>query len=147
MQDVLDQAKRLADLIQDHERARTFREAAAAVEADPVARKVQETYATVVEQIHRLEEEGRPIEPAQKRAAAEAAEAVRASPILLRMLRAHAAYAEMMDAVQHVLMGGSLEEEGAEHVHGPGCSHEEGEGASHDDAPPAGREGPILWTP
>ena len=149
MQELLDHARRLADLIAAHERTKSFREAAAAVEADPAARKVQEGYASALEEIHRLESEGRPIEPEQKRRAAQAAEEVRKSPILLRMLRAHAEYMEMLDAVQHVLAGGEVDV----HEHGPGCDHDHDPEPGHapepkaEEPPAGGKQGGILWTP
>jgi cell fate (sporulation/competence/biofilm development) regulator YlbF (YheA/YmcA/DUF963 family) len=149
MQELLDHARRLAEMIAAHERTKAFREAAAAVEADPAARKVQEGYANALEEIHRLESAGRPIEPEQKRRAAQAADEVRKSPILLRMLRAHAEYMEMLDAVQHVLAGGEVEA----HEHGPGCDHGDEHGHAHaaepeaEEPPAGGKPGGILWTP
>jgi hypothetical protein len=94
-------------------------------------------------------EERAAIEPDLKRKAAQAADDIRKSPVLLRMLRAHSEYMEMMDAVQHVLAGGDVDV----HEHGPGCDHghehgDEHEHAAPEEEPPAGgKQGGILWTP
>ena len=153
MEDILQQAKKLADLISNHERTKAFREAAAAVEADPEASKTQAAYAQAVETVQRAEMEGRPIEPEQKRAFQAAAEGVRRSPVLLRMLQAHQAYMELMEGVQQVLAG----DEGGEHEHGPGCDHDHGHadaasgpaagGVAPSDTAPPPKSGGILWTP
>jgi len=159
MEDILQQAKKLADLITNHERTKAFREAAAAVEADPEASKTQEAYAKAVDGMQRAEMEGRPIEPEQKRAFQAVADAVRRSPILVRMLQAHQAYMELMEGVQHVLGGGDeAEGDDAEgHEHGPGCSHDHGHehgpgapaagGVAPADTAPPPKSGGILWTP
>lgn len=146
MDEILEQAQKLAQLMASHERTRTFQAAAAAVEADPEASRTQETYAAAVDEVRRREAEGLPLEPEQKRAMAQAADAVRRSPILVRMLKAHAEYMELMEAVQHVLAGGH------EHEHGPDCDHgsEEAGAAPHasgreEETPP--KSGGVLWTP
>jgi cell fate (sporulation/competence/biofilm development) regulator YlbF (YheA/YmcA/DUF963 family) len=153
MDDVIEHAKKLAEALAANERTKAFHAAAAAVEADPVASRLQETYATAVQAVHEREAAGQPIEPEHKRAFAQAADAVRRSPILLRMLKAHAEYAEMMDAVQSILAGATGEEGPDDHEHGPGCDHGHDEGhEGHSHGAPAKRdeEPPpksVLWTP
>ncbi|MCC7138245.1 MAG: YlbF family regulator [Planctomycetes bacterium] len=152
MDDVLAQARKLADLISGHARTQALRDAVAAVEADAEAKRVQSDYAHAVETVREREMTGKPVEPDQKRALVAAAEAVRRSPVLLRMLQANADYVEMMEAVQATLSGGS------DHEHGPGCDHDHGHGHAHDHGhAPAAPEKPreddppqrssILWTP
>jgi hypothetical protein len=154
MEEVIEQAKRLAELIEGHVRTKAFREAAAAVQSDPVASRAQEAYAKAIETVHRAEAEGRAIEPDQKRAVAKAAEDVRHSPVLVRMLQAHAAYVEMMEIVQQVLSDGPGAGDEHGHEHGPGCDHghdDAGHAADEPAAPrseePPGKSGGILWTP
>lgn len=156
MDDVIQQAQKLAELIANHALTKAFREAAAAVEADPAASKIQEAYARAVDAVQRAEMEGRPIEPDQKRAMKAAAEDVRKSPMILRLLEAHQGYMEMMEAVQQVLSGGPDEHD---HEHGPGCDHDHGHDHGHEHGPgptpgvspadtaPPGKPGGILWTP
>jgi len=168
MEHVIEQAKLLADAIANDPRTLAFQKAAAAVDADPVASRIQQEYAEAVDEMRRLEEAGGPISPEPKRRFATAADGIRKSPILQTMLKAHAQYMELMEAVQTVLQGGP--EEGG-HEHGPGCDHghdhghdhDHGDGHGHehgqepgsaakagpgpDDAGKSGKGGPILWTP
>lgn len=159
MDDVIDLAKKLADLLAQHERTRGFREAVAAVEADPAASGLQRQYAQAIEAVREAEVAGRPVEPEQKRAVMAAAEAVRRSDKLVAMLQAHQAYAEMMETVQAILSGMASDDGG--HEHGPGCDHDptgghgHAGGHGHGDGPghAGGRDEPeppqksILWTP
>jgi cell fate (sporulation/competence/biofilm development) regulator YlbF (YheA/YmcA/DUF963 family) len=103
MDDPGDLAKRLGAAISADARTKALREATAAVQADPAARLLQEEYATAIEELHELEEHGRPIEPDRKRKVAALADSVRRSPTLQRLLKAHAEFAEMMDGVQHAI--------------------------------------------
>jgi cell fate (sporulation/competence/biofilm development) regulator YlbF (YheA/YmcA/DUF963 family) len=146
MDELLAQARRLAEMIAQHPRTLAFHEAIAAVEADPEAQKAQRAYSTAVEEVHRREAEGRPVEPDHKRAINAAAEGVRRSPVLVRLLKAQAEYAEMLDSVQAILAGGEEEEP---HEHGPGCAHHheaEPTAPKGEAEPPAG-QGRVLWTP
>src|SRR5262245_8961884 len=145
MDDVLEQAKKLAQMLAADERTKAFHEAAAAVEADPEASRTQEAYATAVEAVQRREAAGDPIEPEHKRAFAAAADAVRRSPALVKMLRAHQAYAELMDAVQTILAGGASAPGGGEC-----CGEHDACAHGHDEAPRREEEPPqksVLWTP
>ncbi len=158
MEHVIEQAKLLADAIANDPRTQAFQKAAAAVDADPVASRLQQEYAEAVDEMRGLEEAGGPIPPEPKRRFATAADGIRKSPILQTMLKAHAQYIELMEAVQTVLQGGP--EEGG-HEHGPGCDHGHEHGHDHghdhgpgaqtapsgDDAGKSGKGGPILWTP
>ena len=145
MDEVLEQAQKLAGLLASHERTKAFHDAAAAVQADPEASRIQEAYATALEEVHRREAAGQPIEPEQKRAVMAAQDQVRRSAVLMRMLKAHAEYVELMDAVQAILSGATQGE--GEHEHGPGCDHDHGpsgEPEKREEEPP---QKSVLWTP
>ncbi|MFO0932499.1 MAG: YlbF family regulator [Planctomycetota bacterium] len=143
MDDVIAQAKKLAQMLASHERATAFRAAAAAVEADPEASRIQRAYAQAIEAVREREVAGQPVEPEHKRALMTAADAVRKSDKLVVMLQAHAAYAEMMETVQAILSGMTDEDGG--HEHGPGCDHDHDHG--HGDKPEEPPQKSVLWTP
>ncbi len=145
MDDVIAQAKKLAQMLASHERATAFRAAAAAVEADPDASRIQRAYAQAIEVVREREVAGQPVEPEHKRALMTAADAVRKSDKLVVMLQAHAAYAEMMETVQAILSGMTDEDGG--HEHGPGCDHDHGDGHGHGDKPEEPPQKSVLWTP
>lgn len=147
--DVIDDAERLGERIAAHARTRALQEASAAVEGDREARSLQEQYAHAVEDVHRNEAAGRPIEPEQKRRVLALGESIRRSEPLQRLLKAHADFAEMMDGVQRAIssavdqaLGGHG---GDDHEHGPGCDHDHDHpGHDHGDA---GSEGPRIVLP
>ncbi len=143
MDDVISQAKKLAQMLASHERATAFRAAAAAVEADPEASRIQREYAQAIEAVREREVSGQPVEPEHKRALMTAADAVRKSDKLVVMLQAHAAYAEMMETVQAILSGMADEDGG--HEHGPGCDHDHGH--AHGGKPEEPPQKSVLWTP
>jgi cell fate (sporulation/competence/biofilm development) regulator YlbF (YheA/YmcA/DUF963 family) len=153
MDDVVAQAKKLAEMLAEHERTKALREASAAVTADPDATRLEQEYAHAAAEMQELEATGAPIEPDVKRRMAALGERIRRSPLLQRLLQANADFADMMDAVQHEIsdaVGRALAPDpSAAHVHGPGCAHEPAPGASKGarEEPPAERSGPILWTP
>ncbi len=103
MDDPIDLAKRLGDLLAAHPRTKALRDATAAVEADPEARRLQEEYARAAEEMHDLEHEGKPIEPERKRLLVTLGDQVRRSAALQRLLKAHADFAELMDGVQRAI--------------------------------------------
>jgi cell fate (sporulation/competence/biofilm development) regulator YlbF (YheA/YmcA/DUF963 family) len=143
MDDVIAQAKKLAQMLASHERATSFRAAAAAVEADPEASRIQRAYAQAIEAVREREVAGQPVEPEHKRALMTAADQVRKSDKLVVMLQAHAAYAEMMETVQAILSG--MTEEDGGHEHGPGCDH--GHDHGHGGKPEEPPQKSVLWTP
>jgi cell fate (sporulation/competence/biofilm development) regulator YlbF (YheA/YmcA/DUF963 family) len=150
MDDILEQAKKLAEMLANDPRTAAFRDAAKAVEADEAASRLQAEYAMAVDAVRSREMAGRPIEPEHKRALIATSEQVRKSPKLIAMLQAHAAYVDLMDAVQAILAGsqpGSEQEvEGHDHDH----DHEGHDHAGHahdekrEEEPPRSS---VLWTP
>lgn len=154
MDAVVDQARKLAELLATHERTRELREATATISGDPAAKHLEEEYSRLSTEVHRLEETGRPIEPEMKRRVLDLQGQIRKSSTLQRLFRAHAEFAEMMDGVQR-LLSGALDEA----LGGPPAGTEadaeppEPEGPEEGGAPggPAKPEEPgpgrILWTP
>ena len=158
MDDVVAQAKKLAEMLAGHERTKALREASAAVTADPDAKKLEEEYAHAAAEMQDLQASGSPFEPDVKRRMAALGERIRRSTLLQRLLQANADFADMMDGVQHEIsdaVGRALAPdpgEVGEHVHGPGCAHGTSQSAPPGaprgrEDPPAEKSGPILWTP
>jgi cell fate (sporulation/competence/biofilm development) regulator YlbF (YheA/YmcA/DUF963 family) len=155
MDDVVAQAKKLAELLAEHERTKALREASKAVTGDPEAKKLEEEYAHAAAEMQELEATGSPIEPDVKRRMASLGERIRRSVLLQRLLQANADFADMMDGVQHEIsdaVGRALAPDPAVggdggHVHGPGCAHDAPKGREGPEEPPAAKSGPILWTP
>jgi cell fate (sporulation/competence/biofilm development) regulator YlbF (YheA/YmcA/DUF963 family) len=156
MDEILDHARRLAELLAAHPRTRELREASTEVAGDAAAKSLEEDYSHLTAEVHHLEETGRPIEPETKRRLLDLQGRIRKSPALQRLFRAHAQFAEMMDGVQRTL-GGALDEAlagpeaaeppapGAPPADGPGAAPEGGAGTPRKpDEPGTGR---ILWTP
>jgi cell fate (sporulation/competence/biofilm development) regulator YlbF (YheA/YmcA/DUF963 family) len=129
--DVIEEAARLGARIAGHARTEALKDASAAVQSDPAARRLQEDYARELEDLRDREAGGRPVEPEQKRRLASLGEDIRRSAPLQRLLKAHADFAEMMDGVQRAISGavdGALGMAGDDadeddHEHGPGCDH------------------------
>jgi cell fate (sporulation/competence/biofilm development) regulator YlbF (YheA/YmcA/DUF963 family) len=164
MDDVVEDARRLAERLASHPRTKELREASAEVAGDPVAKSLEEEYSRLAAEVHHLEETRRPIEPETKRRLLDLQGKIRKSAALQRLFRAHASFAEMMDGVQRLLgsaldaaLGAPAAQDGEAaagdaHEHGPGCAHDPGpapgpepRGAKPpEEAPPSGR---ILWTP
>ena len=158
MDEVVEQAKKLAEMLAGHERTKALREASAAVTADPDAKRLEEEYAHAAAEMQDLEATGSPIEPDVKRRMAALGERIRRSVLLQRLLQANADFADMMDGVQHEIsdaVGRALTPDpSGDHVHGPGCAHgtptehvPTGRAAPAREEPPPERSGPILWTP
>jgi hypothetical protein len=92
-----------------------------------------------VDAVRSREMSGKPIEPEHKRTLLAVAERVRKSPVLVEMLKAHAAYVELMDTVQAILAGA---QPGAEQeVEGTG---DDGPDEKREEEPPRSS---VLWTP
>ena len=131
MDEILAQAKRLADLLAASERTKALRAASAAVTADAEAKQLEEEYAHAAAELRELEEMGAPIEPETKRRMAALGDRIRRSALLQQLLQANAEFADMMDSVQHAIsdaVGQAL--------------------APDSEAPPPEKpSGPVLWTP
>jgi cell fate (sporulation/competence/biofilm development) regulator YlbF (YheA/YmcA/DUF963 family) len=154
MDDVLDQARRLAELLAAHPRTKELRQATAEISGDAAAKTLEEDYARLSAEVHQLEETGRPIEPETKRRVLDLQTRIRKSPPLQRLFRAHAQFAEMMDGVQRTLSGALDEALGGSEAPADGESaHGEGPAPGAPAAPASGQKpeepgtGRILWTP
>jgi cell fate (sporulation/competence/biofilm development) regulator YlbF (YheA/YmcA/DUF963 family) len=99
MDPVSEKAKSLAEAVTSDPRTTALRAARQALAKDAEAAALQERYHRVVQQIQDLERARRPVEPPLKREAATLGEQVRHSPVLQALLRAHADFTDMMDAV------------------------------------------------
>src|SRR5438034_10860463 len=97
MDDVVEQARKLAETLAGHERTKALREASAAVTADPDAKRLEEEYAHAAAEMQELEATGSPIEPDVKRRMAALGERIRRSTLLPRLLQANADFADMLD--------------------------------------------------
>ncbi len=144
MDDILEDAKRLGGRLAAHARTKALKEATAAVEGDPAAKTLEEDYARATAELHALEEENRPIEPEMKRKIVDLQSRIRRSDVLQRLLRAHADFAEMMDAVQRTI-GGLVDQALVGDGGGEGPAPEAGGGEPPPEPEPG--KGRILWTP
>ena len=142
MDEVVEQAKRLAALVAADPRTKALRDATKEVTGDPEAKALEEEYASAAEEMRELEMARAPIEPELKRRMVDLGDRIRRSPPLQRLLRANAAFGDMMDAVQHELsdaVGQALTGDGAP-------SPAEGGGAPEGKEPEPPRSS-VLWTP
>jgi len=142
MDDVVEQAKKLAALVAGDPRTKALRDATKEVTGDPEAKALEEEYASAAEEMRELEMARAPIEPELKRRVMDLGERIRRSPALQRLLRANAAFGDMMDAVQHELstaVGEALTGESA-------ASAGDGGGAPEGREPEPPRSS-VLWTP
>ena len=143
MNDVIEQAKRLAQMLAGHERTVALREATVLVTGDAEAKKLEEDYAAAAEEVREREIAGAPIEPEHKRRVVELGERIRRSPPLQKLLRANAAFGEMMDLVQQEIsaaVGEALTGEGAPEGGAGG-------GAAPEKREPEPPKSSVLWTP
>src|SRR5262245_12666706 len=141
MDAILEQAKKLAELIAANERTKELREATAGIAGDASAKQLEEDYARATADYHRLDETGRPIEPVLKHRLLDLQGRIRQSTTLQRLLRAHADFAEMMDGVQRTI--GSVVDEALAGPDGAAEAPPEAEPKKPEE-PGSGR---ILWTP
>ncbi len=99
MEDIIADAKALGKKIADHPRTKSFMSAARAVaenaEAQSILKKLQEQ----AEKIHNLEQAGRPIEVADKRALADRQADAAGHSLLKQMMKTQADYLEMMQRI------------------------------------------------
>jgi cell fate (sporulation/competence/biofilm development) regulator YlbF (YheA/YmcA/DUF963 family) len=99
MDPVHEQARALAEALAKDPRTLALRDAQQRLKASPEDAALQQRYHEVARKIAALEDEGRPVEPPLKREAHTLTESVRRSAVLQALLRAHAEFSAMMDAV------------------------------------------------
>lgn len=103
MDPVIEKAQSLADALAHDPRTRELKEAQEELKAHPADASLQQRFHEARQQQAALEQAGRPVEPALKRELAALGEQVRRSPVLQRLLRAHAAFSGMMDEVSQTI--------------------------------------------
>jgi len=103
MDDIIAKARELGKLIGSNERTRAFLAAAKAASEDSAAQEVMRAYQTHAEKLQRLEYEGKPIEPDDKRKLAESQLAVASNSRLKELSRLQADYLELMNKVNDAI--------------------------------------------
>jgi len=96
MDDILEQARRLGDLIRQHPRYRRLREADARVRADKAATDALEAYNKAAVAIQQKESRGEPVEVEEKRNLERLRDTVASNEAVKAFSMAQADYAEMM---------------------------------------------------
>ncbi len=96
---ILAQARELGKKIAEHPRSKDFLAAAKAVAEDKEAQSIMRTYQEAVSKVRTLESQGKPIEPDDKRHAADAERAAAANEKLKNMMRYQADYMELMHRI------------------------------------------------
>jgi len=99
MEEIVRLARELGRNIARHERFLSLREAEKAVEEDGETRELLRRAQEQREKVARLEAEGKPVEPEDKRALQRLNEAVRDNAKLQHLARAQADYMELMNRV------------------------------------------------
>lgn len=103
VQPLLEQARSLGKSIGQHKRMRAFNEAREGVQRDPAAQQILQDYSQYMEKLQRLEAEGKPIEPTDKRKLAEIEGRMSSNDALKQLMRAQADYIELMDRVNSAM--------------------------------------------
>ena len=103
MDHIIAAARDLGKLIAAHSRTQAFLTAAKAVNDDTTAQTAMRAYQEIAERVQRLEYEGKPIEPADKRKLADAQAAVAGHPKLKDLSRHQADYLELMNRVNDAI--------------------------------------------
>jgi len=111
MEEVLDQARGLADALAAHPRFQGLREAENAVRASEEARKLSDDLNKQMEKVADLEERRQPIEPEDKVLLEQLREKVHANKLLQDLARAQADYLELMEQVNRIVREGLTAED------------------------------------
>ena len=108
---VLDQARRLAEVLAAHPRFQGLREAENAVRASEDARKISDDLNAQMEKIADLETRAQPIEPEDKVLLEQLREKVHANELLQDLARVQADYLELMEQVNRIIREGLTAED------------------------------------
>jgi len=103
LDEVLEQARRLGEVLGRHERFRRLRQAEEAVRQDAEARQLSQELNEQMEKIADLEARMAPIEPEDKRRLQELRDKARLHPVLQELAHAQADYLEMMARVNETI--------------------------------------------
>lgn len=110
LDEILAQARELGKKIAAHPRTKDFLAAARAVAEDRDAQNVLKSYQDAVTKIRRLEAQGKPIEPDDKRKAADAERQVAGNDKLKNMMKYQADYLELMHRINSAIEEASQSE-------------------------------------
>jgi len=103
MDDILEQARRLGDLIRQHPRYRRLREADAKVRGDQAATEALDAYNKAAVAIQQRESSGEPVEVEEKRNLERLRDAVASNETVKAFSTAQADYAEMMQRMNEAI--------------------------------------------
>jgi cell fate (sporulation/competence/biofilm development) regulator YlbF (YheA/YmcA/DUF963 family) len=103
MDPILEQAKKLAEMLATDPRFTKLRKLESEVLGDPEKRRLLEDYEKSRMNLEHKQREFHPISPDEKKAHAEITKQVHAVPVLLDLARAQADYAQMMDQVNKTI--------------------------------------------
>jgi cell fate (sporulation/competence/biofilm development) regulator YlbF (YheA/YmcA/DUF963 family) len=138
MDPILEQARHLGRLIQEHPYYQRLREADAAVRDDAEATKALEAYNQAATAIQEKEQKGRPVEPEEKRNLDTLRNDVVASEPIKAFSAAQANYADLMRRMNEAIFQSIARADQASAGGG------DGSGAAEADT---GGEGPSIITP
>jgi cell fate (sporulation/competence/biofilm development) regulator YlbF (YheA/YmcA/DUF963 family) len=111
MDAILQEAQQLGKKIAQHQRVKDFQAAAKAVAEDREAQEVLRAYQNAVDKIASLESTGKPVEPDDKRKAADAQRQVSGNARIKEMMKQQANYMELMHLVSAAIEGASQQED------------------------------------
>ena len=103
MEELISMAQQLGKKLAAHERTAKLKAAQKAITDDPVACQLVQDYQKQVEKIHTLEQEGKPIEPEDKRLLAELEGEIGTNAIFADLTRHQADFVEMMQKVKQAI--------------------------------------------
>lgn len=103
MQELLEQARKLGEMLAASPRVAAFVAAREAVDADPAAGRLLGEFAAQSERIRRLELERKPIEVADKHKLADLERQIAGHEALKRLMRAQADYVDLMNRVHRAM--------------------------------------------
>ena len=109
MDTIIEQARKLGQLIATDPRAKSMRDAQSALRNSPNDQKLLEAYDAQQHRIMELEHQGKPIEPEDKRKLQSLHEQVISSRAIKDLLKAQSDYIELMTAVTTELETQALE--------------------------------------
>lgn len=112
--DLVNQARALGEAIARNPRVRAYIAAQRAVAADASARSLLGEYQQHAESLHRLEAEGKPIEPELKRKLVEYERSLASNDALKDLMRRQADYIEVMNRVNQAMEGAMAERVGGQ---------------------------------
>ena len=138
MDKILDEARRLGDLIREHPSYQRLREADAAVRDDAEATKALEAYNEAATTVQQKEQMGQPVEVEEKRTLETRRDAVVASDTIKAFSQAQADYADLMRRMNEAIFRAIAQAD----PEAGGDAGEDGTGEAE-----AGGAGPSVITP